>query len=137
MVDQLHFGSRIGADSSLAERPDRKTDRTRLTVLTRARCVCDTDDMADSESPADISTSRRTKAARFCVIAFGLLLVTSLAVSSLSAISIEPGMSMTFAGAMVACGFAELIDQNQRTLVAALRFGGMATMLLGFLLQLL
>lgn len=106
--------------------------------------------MADLDLPAETSAfrktlkvellgpPRRTRAAQFCAVAFGLLLVGGLIVSSLSpADAPAPGWSLTMAGLMVMCGFAELIDSNQRNFVVALRFGGAATALIGLLLQLL
>lgn len=104
--------------------------------------------MADLDPAADASPSRptlkgelfgsprQTRAAQFSAVWFGLLLVASLAISSLSAAEVAPGLSMTMAGLMVLCGFAELIDSSQRSFVIALRFGGVATALLGLLLQL-
>lgn len=104
--------------------------------------------MADLEPPADTSTSRKTlkaelfgpprqtRAAQFCAVTFGLLLVASLAASSLS-VEVAPGLSMTMVGLMVLCGFAELIDSNKHKFVVALRFGGAAIALFGLLLQLL
>lgn len=106
--------------------------------------------MADLDLPAETSAFRKTlkvellgpprptRAAQFCAVAFGLLLVGGLIVSSLSpADAPAPGWSLTMAGLMVMCGFAELIDSNQRNFVVALRFGGAATALIGLLLQLL
>ncbi|TGD13625.1 hypothetical protein [Brevibacterium sp. S111] len=105
--------------------------------------------MVDADIPAGASTSRRTfkdelfgpprhnSAAKFSVVAFGLVLVASLVAPSLSWAEAMPGTSLTTAGLMVLCGFAELIDAHHRRLVVALRFAGLSAALLGLLLQLL
>lgn len=127
-------------------------DRSRQALdthpVTPAGGRCNTECMADLDPLVDASPSRptvkgevfgsprHTRAAQFSAVRFGLLLVASLAISSLSAAEVAPGLSMTMAGLMVLCGFAELIDSSQRSLVIGLRFGGAATALFGLLLQL-
>lgn len=79
---------------------------------------------------------RRPRMAQYSVIAFGLLLLASLVIPSVSAVEAMPESSLTTVGLMVLLGFAELIDPARRTLINALRIGGAATALLGFILRL-
>lgn len=80
---------------------------------------------------------RLNRAAKVSVVGFGLLLVLSLVVPSLSGTDASPGLTLTLSGLMIMCGFAELLDPRQLRFLVALRFAGAGVVVLGVILQLL
>ncbi len=78
---------------------------------------------------------RRPRVAQYAVVAFGLLLLASLVIPSVTAVDAMPESSLTMVGLMVLLGFAELIDPQRRTLINTLRIGGAVVALLGFVLR--
>lgn len=83
-----------------------------------------------------VGLPRRTRRAQFSAVAFGLLLVASLVIPVFAGSETTPGLSLVFLGMLLLLGFAELMDASQRRFVIAVRWGGMAIALLGFVIQL-
>ncbi|WP_087007838.1 hypothetical protein [Brevibacterium yomogidense] len=80
---------------------------------------------------------RRSRAAQFSVVGFGLLLVVSLVITALSDAEVSPGLALTFTGLMFLCGVAELLDSEQVRFAIVLRLTGAAIAALGLVLQLI
>ena len=83
-----------------------------------------------------VGRHRPTRRAQFSAVAFGLLLVASLVIPVFAGSETTPGLSLVFLGMLLLLGFAELMDASQRRFVIALRWGGMAIALLGFVIRL-
>lgn len=74
--------------------------------------------------------------AQVSVALFTVLLVAVLVAPSVTATEPLPGLALVCLG-MVLLGVAELIDASSRGFLIAVRLGGIAIALLGFLLQVL
>lgn len=73
--------------------------------------------------------------ARFSMVGFGLLLVASLVIPVFWDVETMPGFALVAMGMMMLLGFAELMDARNRRFVIAVRIGGIAIALLGFVIQ--
>ncbi|MDN5687884.1 MAG: hypothetical protein L0G94_14600 [Brachybacterium sp.] len=75
--------------------------------------------------------------ARYSLALFGLLLVASLAIPVFTETPAMPGISLVMLGMLLLLGVAELLDPGPRRFVIAVRGGGTAIALLGFVIQMI